>query len=131
MDNAGTYSLRELATKAGVGTSTVSDLIYGRKRTSEATMQAVSDTLRLPAPTIREWAATARGEAKPFRLPPEANRLTKRERDAVLAVVRAMLDSGDEQTEDSPVPDLSRVQGIRLAEETSPTLQAVDTPTDQ
>lgn len=129
MENAGAYSIRDLAAKTGTGPTTVSDLLHGRKLSSERTMQAVADALRLPATTIREWAATARGEEKPFELPPEANRLTRRERDAILAVVRAMLDPGEEATAETaaasgktgqlvdlarpPAPDLSRVAARR------------------
>lgn len=133
MENAGAYSIRDLAAKTGTGPTTVSDLLHGRKLSSERTMQAVADALRLPATTIREWAAASRGEEKPFELPAEANRLTRRERDAVLAVVRAMLDPGEEPAETGgqlvdlarlPLPDLSRVaarrgesEGRRLREE--------------
>lgn len=118
MESAGTYSLRDLAHRSELGTSTVSHLVYGRKASSERTMQAVADTLRLPVTTIREWAAVARGENEPFVLPPEANRLTRKDRDAVLAVVRQLAAARAEAEEDPgpPQPDLSRVEGMRLAE---------------
>ncbi len=117
MEEAGTYSLRELAARANLGTTTVSTLIFGRAASSEPTMQAVADSLRLPVTTIRTWATAARGEDKPFELPAEANRLSRRERDAVLAVIRAMLDPG--RGEETPMPDFSHVQGIRLMEDPS------------
>jgi hypothetical protein len=120
MENAGTYSLRDLATKADVGTTTVSALVYGRKDSSERTMQAVADTLRLEVTTIREWAAVARGEAHPFVLPAEANRLTQKDREAVLAVVRQL--AAARQAASLPVtPDLSRTEGWRVAEPEAPT----------
>lgn len=122
MENAGAYSIRDLAAKTGTGPTTVSDLLHGRKLSSERTMQAVADALRLPATTIREWAAAARGEEKPFELPAEANRLTRRQREAVRAIVSAMLDPGEGEP---PEPDLSKVQGMRLAEESQP-LRVVD-----
>lgn len=125
MENAGTYSLRDLSGKTGIGTSTVSDLIHGRKLTSERTMQVVADTLRLPVTTIREWAATARGEEKPFELPPEANQLNRKQRAAILTIVRAMVDPGEEPAAQPPAPDLSRVEGLRLAE-----VETVDRPAD-
>jgi len=116
MEKAGTYSRRQLADKAGTGTSTVSDLIYGRKLTSEPTLQAVADALRLPVTTVRGWAAAARGEHKPFELPPEANRLGRRQREAVLAVVRAMLDTGEKPT----------IEDVRGAGAGGPLAQPVD-----
>jgi transcriptional regulator with XRE-family HTH domain len=128
MENAGTYSLRDLATRAGLGTSTVSDLIYGRKLTSERTMQAVSDTLRLPVPTIREWAATARGEVGPYRPPAVANRLSERQRRALDELIRSMV-APVEPEPTPPEPDLSKVQGLRLAE-TDPTLRVVQNRND-
>lgn len=121
MENAGTYSLRDLATKADVGTSTVSALIYGRTASSERTMQAVADSLRLSVTTIREWASAARGEHEPFVLPPEANRLTRKDREAILAVVRQMAAArADAQSALDDAPDLATMQGIRLAEEDEP-----------
>lgn len=125
MENAGLYSARDLAAKTGIGPTTASDLLHGRKLSTERTMQAVADSLRLPVTTVRGWAATSRGEAGPFELPPEANRLTKRQRDAVVGLVRAMLDPGP-QDEVGP-PDMSDpdIQGIRL-DETSPNLRVVE-----
>jgi hypothetical protein len=134
MEKAGLHSLRAIARKAGIGTSTVSDLIYGRSQSDESTMQAVADALRQNVTTVREWAAVNRGETSAFILPPEANRLSARERDAVLGVIRAMLDPGEEDAGGPrgqlvdltrpPMPDLSRVaarrgesEGRRLREE--------------
>jgi hypothetical protein len=128
MDNAGLYnhSFRALADKAGIGTTTVTGLVYGRRQSDEHTIQAVADALRLPVPTIRQWAATALGEAAPFELPAEANRLTKRERDAVLAVVRAMLDPvGQAEAGRSPGPEPTG-QLVDFARPTLPN-PAVDT----
>jgi len=119
MENAGTYSLRDLAARAEVGTSTVSDLIYGRKLTSERTIASVADSLRLPVTTIREWAAAARGEERPFELPPEANRLGRRQREAVLAVVRAMLDPVEEKAPISG-PEPATVHDYALAARRGP-----------
>lgn len=111
MENAGTYSLRDLAARAGLGTSTVSDLIYGRKSTSERTMQAAADSLRLPVTTIRSWAATARGEVGPYQPPAVANRLTERQRRAIDELIRSIVTP----VEPEP-PDMREVQGLRLAE---------------
>ena len=103
MEAAGMYSFRDLSQKTGIGTSTVTGLVFGDRRSSDATMQAVADALRLQVTTIRAWAAAALGESKPFVLPAEANRLSRRERDAVLAVVRAMLDPGEDPDDPGPI----------------------------
>jgi transcriptional regulator with XRE-family HTH domain len=126
MEKAGVYSFRALSEKTGIGTSTVTGLVFGDRRSSEQTMQAVADALRLEVTTIREWAAAALGESGPFELPAEANRLTRRERDAILGVVRAMLDpAGQEAGEETatggqpadllrlPLPDFNQVAARR------------------
>lgn len=114
MEKAGAYSLRDLAGRAGIGTSTVSDLIYGRKSSSEPTMQATADSLRLPVTTIREWAAAARGEAGPYQPPAVANRLTERQRRALDELIRSIVAPVEL---DPPAPDLTTAEGRRLAED--------------
>lgn len=126
MEKAGTYSLRDLAARAGVGTSTVSDLIYGRKLASERTMQAAADSLRLPITTIREWAATARGEVGPYQPPAVANRLTERQRRALDELIRSIV----APVEPEP-PDLSTAQGLRLAEDVTTTEDAPTRPRER
>lgn len=113
MENAGLYSLNDLGRRSGIATTTVAALVYGRRQSDERTIQQVADAMRLPVTTIREWAATTLGEAEPFKLPAEANRLNRRQRAAVIELVRSMI----EPVDDPPAPDLSRVQGLRLAED--------------
>jgi hypothetical protein len=48
-----------------------------------------------------------------FRLPPEADRLTRRQREAVLSVVRAMLDPGSEQQQPRREPAPPSGPGLR------------------
>lgn len=92
MENAGLYSLNDLGRRANVATTTVAALVYGRRQSDERTIQAVADALRLPVTTIREWADTALGLEQPFELPAEARRLNRRQREAVVEIVRAMLE---------------------------------------
>jgi len=117
MENAGMYSFRDLSQKTGIGTSTVTGLIFGDRGSSEATVQAIADALRLPVTTIREWAAVARGEIGPFVLPIEANRLGRRQREAILAVVRAMLDPAVEDEDQGPItgPEPATVHEFPIA----------------
>lgn len=131
MENAGLYSFRALADKAELGTTTVTSLVYGRRQSDEQTVQAVADALRLKVTTIRSWASQALGQEAPFELPPEANQLNQRQRQAILTVVRTMLDpagqvdatTGSGKTENAigqvvdlarpALPDLSRVAARR------------------
>lgn len=63
-------------------------------------------------------------------LPPGTDNLSPEDVDAVRAIVRQLVDARRRRLE-AEGPDLATVEGIRLAEDTSPTLQRVDTPTDQ
>lgn len=122
MEAVGTYSLTQLSQKTGTGVSTLADLVHGRRRSSEKTIEAVAGALRLPLTTIRGWAAAALGEVGPWEPPAVANRLTDRQRRALDELIRAMVASAESQpaplrsvpTEvDPPMPDLTRVAARR------------------
>lgn len=121
MENAGLYnhSFRALADKAGIGTTTVTGLVYGRRQSDEKTLQAVADALRLPVPTIRKWASQALGLEAPFELPPEANQLNPRQRQAILTVVRVMLDPLGQES-----PTLEELGGLRMTEDPAADVEA-------
>lgn len=139
MEGAGLYSFRDMAHRTGLAISTVAALVYGRRQSDERTVQAFADAVRKPVTTIREWAAASLGEVGPFELPADANRLTKREREAVLAVVRAMLDpvgptnaEGGELVDLArpPQPDLDRVAARRGKSEGRRLREEQDKPSD-
>jgi hypothetical protein len=67
----------------------------------EATLVAFADALSTSLARLREAAGIVTDEHGPFELPAEAARLTKRQREAVVGVVRAML----EPTVTTPVPE--------------------------
>lgn len=106
------HSARQLADRLGIGPSTATRLLHG-EQTSPETIERVATLLKEPAAKIREL----RGEVvlPPFRLPVEADQLTPRQRQAVLAVVRAMLDPApDEARQTSELEaDLSAALGRR------------------
>lgn len=92
LERRGIHSKRGLADKAGISPQTAKRLIDGIGRPSVETVQAVADTVfagdrdyvwRLVGFDVQDH-----GE---FVLPPEASLLDQEQRDAVLAVVRAML----------------------------------------
>jgi hypothetical protein len=84
------HSLRDLALAADVSPQTITRLVF-REATSNETVSAVARALKVNEERI--WALFGRSsDITPFRLPIDADRLSPRQRTAVLAVVRAMLD---------------------------------------
>lgn len=92
LESAGLHSARDLARELAVSPQTAVRLIHG-EQTSRETMEAAAGILGLTVEKVQEL----RGETPlpPFRLPPEADRLSQRQRAAVFAVVRAMLEPED------------------------------------
>lgn len=79
---------------------TVSKYLRGdHAQPDEATLAAFADALSTNVARLREAAGILTDDHGPFELPAEAARLTRRQREAVMYVVRAMLDPG------SKVPD--------------------------
>lgn len=89
--------LRDNARRRGhpIGHATIG--IYLRDdhpRPSEPTLKGLAAAFGVSLPTVRK-AAGKGVETKPFRLPSEADHLTRRQRAAVVEVVRAMLEPDD------------------------------------
>jgi hypothetical protein len=74
---------------------------YGQ--VSDRVLDGIAMALDLPKSVVYESYGVKR-QHEPFTLPKEADRLTRRQRDAVLSVVRAMLDPGSEQRSDQVQP---------------------------
>jgi hypothetical protein len=90
--------------------ATAADYLRGRhaRRPDEATLLAFSETLSIPLADIRA-AVDLPTIAEPFSLPPEANRLSKPQRDAVRHVISVMLNPGGEgHGAGSPTPIATR-----------------------
>lgn len=89
MEARGLYSIRALARGLDIAAETASRLVHGGASSAE-TIEAAAMLLKVSPDRIR----AIRGEiaVSPFSLPRGADALTRRQRDAVLAVVRAMLD---------------------------------------
>lgn len=96
MDRVGLSSRTRLGIAAGVPTSTVTGLITGDRESREETIQKVAAALRVEVTTIRTWAAQARGESEPYSAPPEANRLSRRQRKALDELIRSIVAAADE-----------------------------------
>jgi hypothetical protein len=60
---------------------------------SERTLDLLADALALPSWKLRKAAGLAPGEPEPYRPPPEANRLNRRQRQAVNAIIHLLAES--------------------------------------
>lgn len=65
----------------------------------EATLLAFADVLRIPLSTLRRAAGLPADETAPYQPPPEASRLSRRQRRAVDEIIRSMLDPGRSVTD--------------------------------
>lgn len=83
-------SLGRLAEESGVHTTTVSDLVYGRKKPKHATVVAVAQALGVDVVEVSRWSDHVRSVREPYRPPVEVNQLTDREQDALTLLIKAM-----------------------------------------
>lgn len=88
------FGYRPLATRIGMNHTRVRRLLRGGGTTAEA-IQLVADALHVPPSKVRELRGEPASEFEPFILPDDAGRLNDRERDAVRAIVRVLLDARD------------------------------------
>jgi transcriptional regulator with XRE-family HTH domain len=70
-------------------------------RPDEDTLLALASVLKLPLAPLRKAAQLPSEVTEPYRPPPEASRLSRRQRRAVDEIIRAMLESGRTATSDS------------------------------
>lgn len=87
------------ARKRGVAVAYTSIAKYLRsapQSPSESVLEAFSVALKIPMVQLREAAGIPVGELEPFVLPERANRLTARQREVILHMVRVLLN--DEET---------------------------------
>lgn len=89
-------SLRQLASAIGRTASTVSNMVYGRKSTSPATVAAAADALHVDVRQVSSWVNQGRSVREPYRVPDEVNNLTQRQQDAISELIRAMAEGREE-----------------------------------
>lgn len=93
-------------------------LMHREGRPSETVIADVARALDVSPKLLRELATVPAGEDEPFLLPPEANRLNRRQRAAVVEVVRLLLES---QAEVMPMsaatgrPSATGRRGLKVA----------------
>lgn len=86
------HSIRDLATALNVSPQTAVRLVFG-EHSSRETIEAAAELLGVPTTRVREMRQET--PLQPFRLPPEADQLGQKQRAAIVAVVRAMLEPDD------------------------------------
>ncbi|WP_026535755.1 hypothetical protein [Arthrobacter sp. H14] len=76
-----------------VANTSVSKYLRGEpEKSSENVLAALGAALGIPLPKLRAAAGLPSGELEDFVLPPEANRLSRKQRDVVLNLVQVFLD---------------------------------------
>ncbi len=89
-------SLGRLASAIGVHTTTVSNMVHGRKVTSPATVEAAAKALRVDVREVASWVSQSRSVRAPYKVPDEVNNLSQRQQDAISELIRAMAEGREE-----------------------------------
>lgn len=105
------FGYRPLANRIGMNHTRVRRLLRGGGTTAEA-VQLVADALHVPTTTIRELRGEPAVQYEPFTLPDDAGRLNDKERDAVRAIVRVLLDARSFPCRSTCCPYCRSVHGI-------------------
>lgn len=92
MESKRLHSIRDLGAALSVSPQTASRLVHG-DASSRQTIEAAAELLGVTPERIRQMRHET--PLSPFRLPPEADQLGPRQRAAIVAVVRAMLEPTD------------------------------------
>lgn len=101
----GQPSMRALAEEVGVHTSTISDMMHGRRKSNVTTIERVAKALGVEATTVSKWAGAPRATILPYTPPAEANLLDTRQRKALDELIRAMTAKvGPHDTDDTVTP---------------------------
>lgn len=92
LDRRGIPSVRQLANRAGLSQPPVNNLVYGDgSRPEEATLAKVAGALGIPLADVYALAGAPAPHAEVWVPPAEANRMTAKQREAVEAMIRAMV----------------------------------------
>lgn len=107
MDRRGIPSIRQLAQRAGMSQPPIEGVIYGdSKNPSERTLGAIAEALDIPLTDVYWLAGKTVPLAEIWEPPAEANRLTPKQRDALDALIRAIVDPGERAAAPSNVHQL-------------------------
>lgn len=97
-------TMRGLAEAADVAPSTISRLVLDR-RSSPDTIERVRRALRLTSEAMFRLAKLPTAAAGPYVPPAEAHQLSPKQRTAIDAVIRSMVDPGQELPNAAPITD--------------------------
>jgi DNA-binding transcriptional regulator YdaS (Cro superfamily) len=83
-------SISRLAEEAGLHTTTVSRMIFGRATASARNVEAVANALGLSVVKVSGWVDQARTVPSPYQVPDEVHLLTERQQKALTELIRSM-----------------------------------------
>jgi len=118
-------SMRRLAEKANVHTSTVAAVMFGDRAPKHATITAVAEALGVDVRTVAEQAGQTRTEREPYAMPDEVHLLSGRVQVAITQLIRAIAEERghgglntaaivtDVTAEPLTSPELKRAAGLR------------------
>lgn len=116
MQQKGISSIRDFSRKSGVSVETVRQAVYGTRRSSPATAQALADALGVEVAHVNEWLGYGRSDTSaPYEPPAEASRLTTRQRSALDELIRSMTAGAthDREAESQQGPEASGQEHAR------------------
>lgn len=97
--NVNGWSTREIAARGGdrVAHSTIAKYLNGKHgQPREDVLELFAEVFNMPIRRLRSLAGQSAGELEPYRPPPEANRLNRRQRGAIDEVIRLLVDASRE-----------------------------------
>jgi hypothetical protein len=101
----GNTSNRQIALKTGLAPATVDKCMNGRHGiVEEPTLHALSDYFHIPIEKLRMAANVPAGEGQPWTPPPEADRLNRRQRDAIDEMIRSIVAADASRTTSRVIP---------------------------
>jgi len=86
----GRASWNQLAERAGVSTSAITNMVSGKTKAKPATVQKVAVALRVKPERVSEWIGATAPVGGPYVPVPEAALLSSREREALDLLIRAI-----------------------------------------
>lgn len=111
----GAANLTALARAAGTNVETTRRLLTGKGRSGDDVIRRVAAALKIDVTLAAEWANQPREVASPYIPPDEAHRLSRKQREALTMVIKAMVgDDGDPWALRTPTHE----ESMAAAEET-------------
>lgn len=90
----GGANLSALARAAGTNLETTRRLVQGRGKSGDDVIAKVAAALGRPVHEVAAWAKVGRQLSEPYRPPQEANRLSRRQREALDRLIKSIVDPG-------------------------------------